>query len=156
MRTLWTVALAAGLAGCGTIGIGTGGGDDEYRRTTVYESASYDETWSAILQTFAELDLPISTLEKESGLVATDWILVEDPEDAMDCDDGYRNAEMRFNVFLKTVPRFDTSDLQAVGQEMTITSSARAGGEDPGELQRCESTGELEQAIQTRVGRKVG
>ena len=147
MRTLWTVTLAAGLAGCGTIGIGMGGDDDEYRRTTVYEDASYDETWSAILQTFAELELPISTLEKESGLVATDWILVEDPEDAMDCDDGYRNAEMRFNVFLKSV---------AGGQEMTITSSARAGGEEVGELQRCESTGELEQAIQTRVGRKVG
>ncbi|HUP19995.1 MAG TPA: hypothetical protein VM778_08595 [Gemmatimonadota bacterium] len=147
MRAIWTMALAAAVAGCGTFGMGMGGSDDDYRRTTVYEDAGYDETWSAILQTFAELELPISTLEKESGLVATDWILVEDPEDAMDCDHGHRNAEMRFNVFLKTV---------AGGQEMTITSSARARGEEADSLQRCESTGEQEQSIQTRVGRKVG
>lgn len=148
MNTRWIgMAAAALLAGCISIG-GFGGGDeDEVRRTTVYEGATYDTAWSAILQTFAELELPISTLEKESGLVATDWILVEEPDEAMDCDDGYRNAEMRFNVFLSSV---------AGGQEMTITSSARATGAEAGTLQRCLSTGGTERSIQVRVGRKVG
>lgn len=148
MRVVWTLAAAVALAGCGTLGIDLGGDDeDEYRRSIVYEDAGFDQTWSAILQTFAELELPISTLEKESGLVATDWILVEEPDDAMDCDDGYRNAEMRFNVFLSPV---------AGGQEMTITSSARSAGDEAGTLERCVSTGATERSIQARVGRKVG
>lgn len=136
--------LVAGALGCATIGFGD---DDVVRRTVVYEGATYDATWSAVIRTFAELELPISTLEKESGLVATDWILVDDPEDAMDCDHGYRNAEMRFNVLVRSV---------AAGQEMTITTAARARGEDPGSLERCRSTGFMESRIQRRVRGKLG
>ncbi len=145
LRGICMTAAALVAVGCAGIQIG-GGDDDEVRQTVVIEDASYDAAWAAILQTFAELELPISTLEKESGLVATDWILVEDPDELMDCDDGYRNAEMRFNVFLSTV---------AGGQEMTITSSSRATDES-GALERCVSTGQHERSIQVRVGRKVG
>lgn len=136
--------LAGALAAAGCISI-AGGGDDDYRRAETY-SASFDATWRAILQSFSELDLPISTVEKESGIVATDWILVADADDRMDCPDDARQPEMRFNVLVEEV---------SGGTRMTITSGARALNQD-GALRRCVSSGELEGSIQRRVARKLG
>lgn len=136
--------LAGALAAAGCISIVGGGGDDEYRRAETYP-ASFEATWRAILQTFAELDLPISTVEKESGVVATDWILVADADDRMECRADARQPEMRFNVLVEEV---------SGGTRMTITSGARALDDD-GALQRCVSSGELERSIQRRVARKV-
>jgi len=36
--------------------------------------ASFDRTWEALIETFAELQLPIKTIEKDSGIIATEWI----------------------------------------------------------------------------------
>ncbi len=144
MKIRTITAAAALLVAAGCISIVGGGDDDEYRRAETYP-ASYDATWQAVLQSFAELDLPIATIERESGLVATDWILVSESDDRMDCPDDARQAEMRFNVLLEEA---------GSGTRMTITSGARALTDD-GVLQRCASTGVLERAIQRRVSRKV-
>lgn len=142
IRTISAVAGLLVAAGC--ISIVGGGDDDQYRRAETY-AASYDVTWRAVLQSFAELDLPIATIERESGLVATDWILVSRADERMDCPEDARQAEMRFNVLLEE---------DGSGTRMTITSGARALTED-GVLQRCASTGALERAIQRRVSQKV-
>ncbi|MDX1661911.1 MAG: hypothetical protein R3326_08985 [Gemmatimonadota bacterium] len=140
-------AAVAGLlvaAGCISI-VGGGDDDDEYRRAQTY-AASYDATWQAVLRSFAELDLPIATVERESGLVATDWILVSRADERMDCPEDARQPEMRFNVLVEEEGSART--------RVTITSGARALDED-GVLQRCTSTGALERAIQRRVARRV-
>lgn len=142
IRTISAVVGLLVAAGC--ISIVGGGDDDEYRRAETYQ-ASYDVTWRAVLQSFAELDLPIATIERESGLVATDWILVAQADERMDCPDDARQAEMRLNVLVEEA---------GSGTRMTITSGARALTED-GVLQRCSSTGALERAIQRRVSGKV-
>lgn len=136
---LAVVTLAA--AGCISI---VSGGDEEVRRSETY-AASYDETWRAALQSFSELELPIATLEKESGVIATDWILVADPDERMDCPEDPRSAEMRFNLLVE-----ETTG----GTRITITTGARAR-DDEGTLQRCVSTGALERSIHRRVARRV-
>lgn len=144
MKMKKTAAVAGLVVAAGCISIAGGGDGDEYRRTETY-SASFDATWRAALQSFAELDLPIATIERESGVVATDWILVADADERMDCPDEARQAEIRLNVLVEEA---------GAGTRMTITSGARALTED-GVLQRCVSTGALERAIQRRVSRKV-
>ena len=42
---------------------------------TVTINAPFDKVWSAIIATLSERALPIKTIEKESGVVATDFII---------------------------------------------------------------------------------
>jgi len=34
----------------------------------------FDKVWTAIIETFSDLQLPIENIEKASGLITTDWI----------------------------------------------------------------------------------
>lgn len=142
----WAAIAAIGTIGAaGCISIVNGGDDGEARRSEVYD-ASYDDTWRAALRTFSDLGLPIATVEKESGVIATDWILVEDADERMDCPDDPRSAEMRFNVLVEST---------SAGTRLTITSGARARDDD-GALERCVSTGALERSIHRGVARRIG
>ena len=66
-------------------------------------SADYDKVWSAVIDTFAELNLPIANLEKASGLITTDW--GEVPGEFCDCGKpglAQQSApEGKFNVFVR-------------------------------------------------------
>ena len=37
-------------------------------------NAEYDDVWSAVIETLAEMSAPIKSIEKESGLVTTDFV----------------------------------------------------------------------------------
>lgn len=52
---------------------------------------SFDSVWPAVIGTFADLTLPISNMEKASGLIATGWITVPGSYDtfAKDNETGY-------------------------------------------------------------------
>lgn len=142
----WTLALLPSLAGCASLGIDLNGDQDEAYRRTIEVDGTYDEAWRAVIETFAELELPIATLEKESGLIATDWILLAPPDQFMACGQPVRNQEARYNVFLRASGDDDP--------EMTITSSYRAvarEGAEEGALVRCASTERMEEEIQERV-----
>jgi hypothetical protein len=143
MIRLAPAILLAVTLGCISIGSGH---DEETRRKVVYQNADFDAVWSATIQTFGDMGLPIASLEKESGLITTDWILVDDPRVTMDCGENPRNPEVRFNVYIQRTN---------LGAEMTITTAMRALREDGTTLQRCESTGAYEEEIQGRVRRKV-
>ncbi|CAN5315509.1 hypothetical protein BH18GEM1_BH18GEM1_13730 [soil metagenome] len=136
--------LAASALGC--ISIGIGDDDRETERQVVFRGADFDAVWSATIQTFGDMRLPIASLEKESGLLTTDWILVDDPGEKMDCDENPRNPEVRFNIYVQRMNQ---------GTEMTMTTSMRALREDGTTLQSCESTGAYEEEIRERVERRV-
>ena len=36
--------------------------------------AEYDDVWSAVVEYFAVSNLPIDTIEKDSGLIVTSWL----------------------------------------------------------------------------------
>jgi len=49
----------------------------------------FDSVWQAVIEAFAELNLPIDNLERDSGLITTDWINFQEqnPENGY-CDCG--------------------------------------------------------------------
>ena len=142
-----SLALAALLvtSGCGAIVIG-GGDDEDEGQSQVLAGATFDEAWEAALETFEALRLPIDELDRSSGVITTDWELIRDPEDAMDCPgDTERNAEGRFNVFVREVPE---------GVRVTVNASFRAEDET-GRRVICRTDGELEDEFLRRVRARV-
>jgi len=72
--------------------------------------APFDEVWQAVIETFAEMNLPIVNMEKDSGLITTDWIaypLGKAGKVYCDCGGLGLNVEIsregRFNVFLRKI-----------------------------------------------------
>lgn len=80
-------------------------------RATATVSASYSATWSAVIDLFAEKNWAIQNLEKDSGLITTDWMSVAD--DYADCGSAplARNngTQVRFNV--RVTEDGETSDV---------------------------------------------
>jgi hypothetical protein len=140
-----TVPLMAS-SGCGPIVIGGGDGDGDLGPTEVLEAVTFDEAWDAAIDTFEELRLSIDNLERASGVITTDWILLNDPEDYMACeDDVTRNEEGRFNVFLRELED---------GIRVTVNASFRAE-DDTDRRIACDSEGEYEELILRRIRSKV-
>jgi len=65
--------------------------------------APFDKIWEAIIETFAELQLPIQNMEKASGLITTDWIDFKGQtnEDYCDCEVYMRMCSIfQFNFIM--------------------------------------------------------
>ena len=68
---------------------------------------SYDEVWAAIIETFSEMHFPINIMEKDSGLITTEWFSFSGQSNEGWCDCGGLgmnievNRQVRFNVFVK-------------------------------------------------------
>ncbi|HET7693795.1 MAG TPA: hypothetical protein VFM44_11975 [Gemmatimonadota bacterium] len=137
-RLLPGVAAISLFMAC-TIAIG---GDDESppREFTVH--GSFDHVWEAVITAFADLDLPIAPPQRDSGVVTTDWILLEDPDRFMNCEGDARAQEGRYNVIVRETPA-------AAGTRVTMTTSYRAVNE--GVAARCASTGEMEERLRGRI-----
>lgn len=67
LKNLWIIILISVLAGCVQHGVKPSKSEVDNSRTF---NADYDSVWSAIIASVAEANLNITTLEKESGLVA--------------------------------------------------------------------------------------
>ncbi|MDB4960426.1 MAG: hypothetical protein JWP01_425 [Myxococcales bacterium] len=72
--------------------------------TTATVAASYEATWTAVLDLFAENNWAILNLDKDSGLVTTDWMRIEDKY--ADCGNAplltTDQTSVRFNVRVKS------------------------------------------------------
>jgi len=116
---------------------------------------SYDSTWSALIETFAELHLPIQNMEKDSGLIITDWIEFtgQSNEDYCDCGGLGINIEVnrlgKFNVFIKKI----TKDSCQVTVNCQYKQTIRFG-DTVGE-RKCISTGNLEREIFDLIKEKI-
>jgi hypothetical protein len=107
----------------------------------------YDAVWSALIETFAELQLPIDNMEKDSGLITTDWIEFtgQTNEDYCDCGGLGINIEVnrlgKFNVFMKKV----TEDSCQMTINCTYEQTIKFG--DNVAKRKCMSTGNLEKEM---------
>lgn len=69
----------------------------------------FEPVWQAVIEVFAELNLPIMNLEKASGLITTDWISFRGQSNTGYCDCGGLglNVELdrrgKFNVYVKKI-----------------------------------------------------
>ena len=118
---------------------------------------SFDKVWPAVIETFAELNLPIMNMEKVSGLITTDWVSFRGQDNNRGyCDCGTTRFPMsetdrrgKFNVFIKK-----TAD-DAVEMKVNAIFEKQSAYERQVETTTCVSTGKLEAEIYKRVSDKI-
>ena len=116
-------------------------------------SAPYDDVWSAVIETFADLNLPIDNMEKASGLITTDWIsFTGTGKDYCDCGGAgistVLSTEGRFNVFVRDEESSVRVKVNTTYRETRVFGDARSTVD-------CTSTGGLEARIHAEVGAKL-
>lgn len=116
----------------------------------------FDTVWSAVIEVFAELQLPIQTLEKDSGLIVSDWINLVGQDNYGYCDCGKLvmldevDRVGKFNVFVKKTGESSC--------EIKINSQFQQSYVDLDHIiykRNCVSTGKLEAEIYNMVKEKV-
>lgn len=126
---------------------------DVQAETTV--KASYDDAWGAVVDIFSERNWVIQTTEKASGVIATDWQLLDlsgQDEKYADCGSAPLATDVaagvRFNVRVK-----DESG-GAVVRVNAVFRKIRRVGSQHGTIS-CTSRGVLEREIQDEVAVRV-
>lgn len=70
-------------------------------------AAPYDSVWTEIIAGLAEKNIPIKTIDKNSGIVVTEEMNTEGRKDLCDCGGGGITSEDKrsgsYNLFLKKV-----------------------------------------------------
>jgi len=119
----------------------------------------YDFIWTAIIETLSDLQLPIQTIEKDSGLIATDWIPFTKEAGKEYADYGKLGLlehadtlEGKFNIFVKKI----TETSCEVRVNCTFEQSTRNLEGDFVRRAPCVSTGVLEADIYNSILEKVG
>jgi hypothetical protein len=111
-----------------------------------------EQTWAAVIEVLAEYNWLIQNLEKESGLIATDWMGIPLSSPYVDCGTpGMVNVtgrSMRFNVLLRPA---------GPGTSMTVNVAAvQTQSNDSGVYRvECTSTGQMERRLHRAVARAV-
>jgi hypothetical protein len=111
--------------------------------------SDYDKVWSATVETFADLGIPIKNMDKASGLITTDWMTPT----ALYVDCGApplaRSIIRRgqFNVFIKQGPPINFK----VNAHFQMEAIWDAGSK----VTDCVSTGRFEAALYQSVSDKV-
>jgi hypothetical protein len=116
---------------------------------------SYEDTWAGLIETFAAKGWAIGHMNKESGLITTDWIeLGDEAERYADCGRaplGSRvTTQARFNVIVKQRER---------GSFVSVTSAFRQlrSSGDPSAVAEvaCASRGSVELTIHNEVAARA-
>jgi hypothetical protein len=106
--------------------------------------ADFDQTWTAVIEVFAERNWAIANMEKDSGLVTTDWMTLDRESPFADCGgagiSGVQRREVRFNVFVR-----DADD----GTVVTVNTTFRElrAWDNKEWYVDCTSTGRVESLI---------
>lgn len=128
----------------------------------------YDEVWEAIISSFAEANTPIKTIEKVSGIIATESMRIPFTQKDMGkyesyyCDCGapgglnvYRAMRGQYNVFAKRI-----SEERTTVQINTIFEASMWIGKDFLDWVYCSSKGlaeaKLLNSIESRLNIKMG
>jgi hypothetical protein len=114
----------------------------------------FDSVWQAVIEVLAELNLPILNMEKASGLITTDWLLVN--KTYCDCESpGFTPATKehrgKFNVYVKKNSENTCEVKINCLYEMIIYYTGSTGPRK----YACVSTGKLEAEIFKRVQEKI-
>jgi uncharacterized lipoprotein len=108
-----------------------------------------DDVWQAVIETFSDLNIPLDKIEKDSGLITTDWIRLSDKKTAktyMNCREkgGALIADItrrvRFNVFIK---KTEEGSQIKINCNFQWISTARNGSV----TEDCTTTGVFEKKI---------
>lgn len=149
MRSVWrvfvvAVAVAASAASAGSPA------KKKNIVTSAQISAPFDVAWSAVIRVFAERSWPIKVMEKDSGLVATDAMIVPpDLAQLADCGSSGLDIDqvmtLTINVFLTTDGTITVNTKFTRQRQSTIDKSTSTV--------ECFSTGIVEEAIISAASR---
>lgn len=119
--------------------------------------SAFDSVWQAVIETFADLNLSIDNMEKDSGLIVTDWIDFSGQTNEGYCDcgklgvDREETREGKFNVFVKRI--------DAISCEVKVNCVYQQRYYSPldGKIytRQCVSTGYLEAGMFDLIRSKV-
>jgi hypothetical protein len=119
----------------------------EFQKTWTVPT-TYDQAWSAAVQLFAENEWPIATLEKESGIIVSDWINIGLKSGHADCGSpglaGVDRREAKFNVFLKDYESGTALTVNTNLRELRIFDHRSV-------YRDCTSTGSLESNLHSQL-----
>jgi len=110
-------------------------------------AASFARTWNAVIDVFADKNIPIRTIDRASGFIATDALSAAGSDTTWaDCGTGPLGGTLRptlatYNVLVR-------SDSAASTVHVTVTWSSVAGGQC---VTRGVWEGELEQLIRKKA-----
>ncbi len=108
--------------------------------------APLDATWKAIIVLFGERGWPIATIDRSSGIIATDWLRM--PDEVADCGSAPLATTVgtkgRFNIIAMAV---------AGGTQLTVNTTFQRVREFDGHVRvvDCVSLGTVEQSVISRV-----
>ncbi len=153
MRTVLVCLLVVAVAGCASA-------PPTYEFNPVVNiEGTFDVVWASVVEYFAIGNLPIKTIEKDSGLIVSDWMDAGEPglgkEDKTFCNCGGAGLNTqhwtrgKFSVFVKKVES-GKMDLR-----VTCTYQQRRSFSDSYSTVNCNSTGALENQLHAYVEAKV-
>jgi hypothetical protein len=145
-RTSALALLAAGLAlgACST----HRAVKHDFDNSRVF-AAGFDRTWTAVMESAADLTLPVEKISRDSGLVTLQWLAI--PKEWVDCfaqapGPGVSHAAYLFNVFVRRDSETRT--------KVTVNSFI-ARPDVPVDFSRCYSTGAFEELFFATIEKKV-
>jgi hypothetical protein len=118
------------------------------QKTTTIK-ASFDDTWGALIDVFADRSWPIQNMAKDSGLITTDWMNADDS--FADCGGSgiasTHGTSVRFNVRVKG----------AASTEITVNATFREERSFDGQHRfvDCESKGIVEATIHSEIEKRI-
>lgn len=119
----------------------------EFQKTWTVPS-TYDQAWSATVQLFAENGWPIATLEKDSGIIVSDWVNLGTQGGHADCGSPglaiVQRREAKFNVFIQD---------NESGPILTVNTNFRElrSFDNRSFYTDCTSTGSLESNLHSQI-----
>jgi hypothetical protein len=131
----------------------------EFPRSTGFPGSNFDQVWAATIDIFGEEGFPIDNLEKDSGLLVTDWMRVSAYyESGLDCGDPGKDDLSRANRFESPMVRFNVVVRQSGNEPtMAVNSFYRANLCNGQECRRweCSSTGLWERDLMNLVRARI-
>lgn len=110
--------------------------------------ASYDEVWDATVRAFADYNMPIDNIEKDSGIIASDWVGAE--TSWMDCGSAGLGSHTDRQFRVNTLIRRGSDGTNVRVNTLFQTREVPMGG-GYGTWKQCSGTGELEQILHAQI-----
>lgn len=124
---------------------------DIKKATTV--PASYDDVWSAVIDVFSERGWTIGNVEKDSGLITTDWMTLNGEDESAFADCGGSGVTFTEGVQIKFNVRIRDEDGTVVTVD-TFFRALRSLGEQTAFVP-CQSKGTVEKLVHAEVERRT-
>jgi len=116
--------------------------------------ASFDKVWNAVLQVLGEGGFPIGAIEKESGIITTDFVtFTYDVLSSAECPKAiinllnWKEGQIRMNILVRKINENST--------QVTIRSVIMGFEHSWGRWNYCNSTGVIENQIFNAVAKRI-